>query len=77
MLHAFAVLVKPIISMHLPSFQLNEYLVDTISNIMDTEETLLQEAQRRTKACSRFVPLDYCLRRYNDIMMQIVVEIKL
>ena len=45
---------------------------------MDTEETLLQEAQRRTKACSRFVPLDYCLRRYNDIVVQKnVVEIEL
>ncbi|XP_078355144.1 adhesion G protein-coupled receptor A3-like [Oculina patagonica] len=35
---------------------LNENLVDTISNIMETEVALLQEAQRRSKACSRFVP---------------------
>lgn len=37
------------------SFQLNENLVDTISNIMETDVTLLQDAQRISKACSRFV----------------------
>ena len=37
------------------TFQLNENLVDTLSNIMQTDVTLLQDAQRISKACSRFV----------------------
>ena len=37
-------------------FQLNENLVNTISNIMETDQALLDEAQQRSKACSRFVP---------------------
>lgn len=37
------------------TFQLNENLVDTLSNIMETDVTLLQDAQRISKACSRFV----------------------
>lgn len=33
---------------------------------METEVALLQEAQRRSKACSRFVPLDYYVLEYNN-----------
>lgn len=38
--------------------QLGENLVGTISNIMDADTSLLQEAQRRSKSCSRFVFLN-------------------
>ena len=37
-------------------FQLNSDLVSTVSNIMEADSALLVEAQRRSKACSRFVP---------------------
>ena len=37
-------------------FQLNSDLVSTMSNIMEADSALLVEAQRRSKACSRFVP---------------------
>ena len=37
-------------------FQLNSNLVSTMSNIMEADSALLVEAQRRSKACSRFVP---------------------
>lgn len=36
-------------------FQLNSDLVSTVSNIMEADSALLVEAQRRSKACSRFV----------------------
>ena len=36
--------------------QLNSDLVSTVSNIMEADSALLVEAQRRSKACSRFVP---------------------
>ena len=52
------------ITLCLPSFQLNKYLVLTISNIMETDATLLQEAQLRSKACSRFVLLCYYYFEY-------------
>ena len=38
--------------------QLGENLVGTISNMMDADTSLLQEAQRRSKSCSRFVFLN-------------------
>ena len=37
-------------------FQLNSDLVSMVSNIMEADSALLVEAQRRSKACSRFVP---------------------
>lgn len=66
-MYAFVVLFKTVFQciltghiMYLPSFQLNKNLVVTISNIMESDTALLQEAQQRSKACSRFVLLsDY------------------
>ena len=40
-------------------FQLNSDLVSTVSNIMEADSALLVEAQRRSKACSRFVPYNF------------------